>query len=82
MIGNFHATLKFNRFIYNYLPVLPDHWFKTTFFGHMLGKKLSDLIFGARRPNDFMNWFLKKPDHGSWTIEKATFHGPTSWSMV
>ena len=26
MIGNFPALLKLNRFICNYLPVLPNHW--------------------------------------------------------
>ena len=41
----------------------------------------------SKRPKDFVNWFFKKSDHESWTMEigpwkNIIFHGPISWSMV
>ena len=80
MIGNFHATLKFNRFIYNYLPVLPDHWFKTTFFGHMLGKKTITFNFWCKEAQRLYELVFKET--GPWKLDHRKGHLPWSNFMV
>ena len=66
--------------------------FNTTLFGHML-KNIAHSFFGAwslllvhirctpsERSKGFVNWYLKKLEHGSWTFESD--HGKTPSSMV
>ena len=65
---------------------------QTALFGHIL-RKTAHSLFGAwsfllvhiqftpsKEPKGFVNYFLKKSDHGSWTMKRD--HGKRPSSMV
>ena len=77
-------TREWSNLIFIFISLL-----KTAFFGHIL-KKIQYFPFQVHghsswfTPSEGLKGsmkliiFVKKTDHGSWTIKKAIFHDPTS----
>ena len=69
-----------------------DFFFKTTIFGHVLkNQHIHFWVHGhsslvhiwftpSEGPKGFVNWFFKKPDHGSWTWCRTMKKDHLPWS--